>query len=76
VIENGEDAKPTAAVQRVTQRAALRAQEMGRPAITGANALLAIFPETRSPAARLLGEQGASRGHVAKFIADGIGKGA
>jgi ATP-dependent Lon protease len=76
VIENGEDAKPTAAVQRVTQRAALQAQEMGRPAITGANALLAIFPETRSPAARLLGEQGASRGHVAKFIADGIGKGA
>ena len=39
VIENGGDAKPTAAFQRVAQRAELHAQELGRPAVTGANTL-------------------------------------
>jgi ATP-dependent Lon protease len=74
VIDSGEEAKPTAAFQRVAQRAELHAQELGRPVVTGANALLAIFPETRSPAARLLGEQGVSRGRAADFIAHGVGK--
>ncbi|MGO8908214.1 MAG: LON peptidase substrate-binding domain-containing protein [Bradyrhizobium sp.] len=73
VIENGGDAKPTAAFQRVAGRAALHAQELGRPVVTGANTLFAIFPEVRSPAARLLGEQGVSRGRVADFIAHHIG---
>jgi ATP-dependent Lon protease len=76
VIENGGDAKPTAAFQRVAQRAALDAQELGRPIVTGANTLLAIFPETRSPAARLLGEQGGvTRGRAADFVAHHVGKG-
>ena len=44
---------------------ALLAQELDRPVVTGANALLAIFSETQSPAARLLGEQGISRERVA-----------
>jgi ATP-dependent Lon protease len=74
VIENGGDAKPTAAFQRVAQRAAINTQELGRPAITGANTLLAIFPETRSPAVRLLGQHGVSRERVAEFIAQGSGK--
>lgn len=75
VIENGGNAKPTAAFQRVAQRAELHAQELGRPVITGANTLLAILPETRSLAARLLGEQGVSRKRAADFIAHGIGEG-
>jgi ATP-dependent Lon protease len=75
VIDNGADARPTAAFERVAQRAASRAQELGRPAVTGANTLLALFPETRSPAARLLGEQGLSRERAADFIARGMGKG-
>jgi ATP-dependent Lon protease len=65
VVDKGGDAKPTTAFQRVAQRAALLAQELNRPVVTGANTLLAIFPETQSPAARLLGEQDVSRGRVA-----------
>jgi ATP-dependent Lon protease len=75
VIENGGDAKPTAAFQRVAQRAELHAQELGRPVITGANTLLGILPETRSPAAHLLGLQGVSRERAANFIAHGTDKG-
>jgi ATP-dependent Lon protease len=75
VIENGADAKPTAAFERVVQRAALYAHGLGRPVVTGENTLLAIFPETRSPAARLLGEQGVSRDRAADFIAHQVGKG-
>ena len=74
VIDTGEDAKPTAAFQRVAQRAALLAQELDRPVVTGADTLLAIFPETHSPAARLLGEQGVSQGRAAAFSITGIGK--
>jgi ATP-dependent Lon protease len=73
VIEKGPDAKPTPAFQRVVQRAALHAQGLGRLVVTGANALLGIFPETRSPAARLLGEQGMSLGRAADIIAQEIG---
>jgi len=70
VTENAGDAKPTPAFQRVAQRAAIKAQELGQPAITGANVLLSIiFTETRSPAARLLGQHGISRERVAELIA-------
>jgi ATP-dependent Lon protease len=74
VIENGEQAKPTAAFRRVAERAALHAQELGRPAVTGANTLLAIFFETRSPAAQVLGEQGVSRGRAADLVVHGVDK--
>ena len=69
VTEIGGDAKPTAAFQRVAQRAAINAQELGCSEITGANTLLGIFPETRSPAARLLGQHGVTRERVAELIA-------
>jgi hypothetical protein len=59
VIDNG-GAVPTAAFQRVVQRADRYARELGRSVLTGANILVAIFMETQSPAARLLGEQGMS----------------
>jgi ATP-dependent Lon protease len=58
VIAKGDDAKPTAAFQRVIQRAARVAQESNRPISTGIDILWAIFSETQSPAARLFGEQG------------------
>jgi ATP-dependent Lon protease len=73
VIENGGDAKPSPAFHRVIERAARHAQELGRREVTGANMLLAIFPETQSPAARLLGEQGVSRDRAADVIARGVG---
>jgi ATP-dependent Lon protease len=73
VVETGT-AVPTAAFQRVDRRAALHAQEVGYPAATGANALVALFPETRAPAARLLAEQGVSRWRVDKALARMAGK--
>jgi ATP-dependent Lon protease len=75
VVTNGDDAQPTAAFQRVEQRAVLNAQEVGYPVVTGANALFALFGESRSPAVRLLNEQGVSHARVAEAIAQGIGKG-
>ncbi|KJC55450.1 ATP-dependent protease [Bradyrhizobium sp. LTSP849] len=75
VTETGS-AEPTAAFKRVDQRAALHAQEVGYAAVTGANALVALFAETRSPAARLLADHGVSRGPTDKAIARGVGKGA
>jgi ATP-dependent Lon protease len=72
VIETGS-AEPTAAFKRVDQRAAFLAQEVGYPEVTGANALVALFAETRSPAARLLTEHGVSRGRADKAIARGVG---
>jgi ATP-dependent Lon protease len=75
-IEDGGDAKPTLAFHRVGLRAGFSAQELGCPAVTGANTFLSILLETQSPAARFLGEQGVSRGRAAVFVAQGIGKGA
>ncbi|RXH33646.1 LON peptidase substrate-binding domain-containing protein [Bradyrhizobium zhanjiangense] len=73
VIETGT-AAPTVAFRRVDRRAALHAQEVGNPAVTGTNALVALFPETRSPAARLLAEQGVSRWRVDKAIVRNAGE--
>lgn len=73
IVTEVGSAEPTAAFNRVDQRAALHAQEVGYPAVTGANALVALFPETRSPAARLLAEHGVSRGRADKVIARGAG---
>jgi ATP-dependent Lon protease len=73
VIETG-NAEPTAAFIRVDQRAALHAQEVGYLAVTGTNALVALFPETRSPAARMLADQGVTRWRVDKAIARNAGK--
>jgi ATP-dependent Lon protease len=75
VIENGIDAHPTDAFSRVTQRSVLHAKESGSPVVTGANILVAIFRETRSPAAHLLDEQGVTRADAASFVARGIDKG-
>jgi hypothetical protein len=74
-LGDGSESKPTAAFQRVTQRAVLHVQGLGRDTVTGAQFLLAIFAERESPAARLLGEQGVTRLDAANFIAHGIGKG-
>lgn len=64
VIESGADAKPSPAFRRVIQRAMLDAQASSRTSMSGANMLLAIFPETRSPAVRFLGQQGVWPGRV------------
>lgn len=75
LVIDGGNARPTAAFQRVVQRAGRQVQELGRPMVTGANALVAIFAETESPAAKLLGEQGMTFPNVTNFIVDSTGKG-
>jgi ATP-dependent Clp protease ATP-binding subunit ClpA len=72
---DGDDAGPTSAFLRVIQRAATHLQWSGRKEITGANVLVAIFAETESPAARLLGEQDMTRQDAVNFIIHGIIKG-
>ncbi|MCP3476351.1 LON peptidase substrate-binding domain-containing protein [Bradyrhizobium sp. CCGUVB1N3] len=69
VAQDGREAKPTAAFERAEQRAEIHAHELGRTAVTGANMLIGIFPETRSPAAQLLAEHRIPRARVAEFIA-------
>ena len=75
VMVKGGDARPTAAFERVAHHAALHAQELGRAVVTGANILAAIFPETRSPAAHLLDEQGVTRADAVRFVARSINEG-
>ena len=43
VVDDGEDAKPTAGFQRVIQRAVIHVQSSGREEVTGAIVLVAIF---------------------------------
>jgi Glyoxalase superfamily protein/Clp amino terminal domain, pathogenicity island component len=73
VIDNGWDPRPTAAFQRVFERARYRALEFGHSTITGANILEAILFETESPAARLLAEQGITRQDILNLLAHGRG---
>ena len=72
-IGNLSRSRPTPAFQRVEHRAALHAQELGHPVVTGAHALLAIFPESQSLAARQLAEHGVSQQRAAELVARGIG---
>jgi Glyoxalase superfamily protein/Clp amino terminal domain, pathogenicity island component len=74
VIDDDRDTRPTAGFQRVIQRAVIHVQSSGREEVTGANLLVAIFAETESPAARLLGEQGMTRQDAINFIIHGIVK--
>ena len=64
-VEYGTEANPSPAFRRVAHRAQLRAQEQSHAAVTGADVLMGLFPETRSPAARLLGKQGVSPAQAA-----------
>jgi len=68
-VAPGADAQPSSAFRRVSDRAQLNAQELGRAAVTGANALVGLLPETRSPAVRLLDKQGVSLAQAAEVVA-------
>jgi len=75
VIDDGSESKPTAAFQRVVQRAERHVQASGRDIVTSGQVLMALFSETQSPAAGFLGEHGITRLDVASFIALGTIKG-
>ena len=70
----GSEAVPTAAFQRVIQRAAIHVQSSGRNEVTGANVLVAIFAERESNAAFFLQEQDMTRYDAVNYIAHGVAK--
>ncbi|MEJ6397538.1 ATP-dependent Clp protease ATP-binding subunit ClpA [Yoonia sp. 208BN28-4] len=71
---DGSEAVPTAAFQRVIQRAAIHVQSSGKTEVTGANVLVAIFAERESNAAYFLQEQDMTRYDAVNFIAHGVAK--
>ena len=74
IVDDGEEAKPTAGFQRVIQRAVIHVQSSGRDDVTGANVLVAIFSERESHAAYFLQQQEMTRYDAVNFIAHGIAK--
>ena len=71
---DGSEAVPTAAFQRVIQRAASHVQSSGRTEVTGANVLDAISAERESNAAYFLQEQDMTRYDAVNFSAHGVAK--
>ncbi len=74
IVNGSEDAKPTAAFQRVIQRAVIHVQSSGREEVTGANVLVALFAERESHAAYFLQEQDMTRYDAVNYISHGIAK--
>jgi ATP-dependent Clp protease ATP-binding subunit ClpA len=74
IVDDGEDAKPTAGFQRVVQRAVIHVQSSGREEVTGANILVAIFAERESHAAYFLSEQNMTRYDAVSYISHGVAK--
>jgi ATP-dependent Clp protease adapter protein ClpS len=72
--DSSENSKPSAALQRLIQRAIDHVQAIGRDEVTVANVLVAIFGERESQAATLLGEQGMTRYDATLYVSHGIGK--
>jgi ATP-dependent Clp protease adapter protein ClpS len=75
VSDGREDSKPTAAFQRVIQRAVLHVETCGRDEVTVANVLVAIFAEHESPAVRFLQEQGMTLYDATRYISHRLAKG-
>jgi ATP-dependent Clp protease ATP-binding subunit ClpA len=74
IVKNLTEARPTAAFQRVIQRAVIHVQSSGREEVSGANVLVAIFAERDSHAAFFLEQQDMSRLDAVNFISHGINK--
>ena len=70
----GSESVPTAAFQRVVQRAAIHVQSSGRSEVTGANVLVALFAERESNAVYFLQEQEMTRYDAVNYIAHGLAK--
>lgn len=74
IVDDGEEAKPTAGFQRVIQRAVIHVQSAGRAEVTGANVLVALFAERESHAAYFLQEQEMTRYDAVNYISHGVAK--
>ncbi len=73
-VANVREARPTAAFQRVIQRAVIHVQSSGRNEVGAANVLVAIFHERESHAAYFLEQQDVTRLDVVNYISHGIRK--
>ena len=75
IMDDGEGrVQPTAAFQRVVQRAILHVESSGRDEVTGANVLVSVFSERESHAAYFLQEQEMTRYDAVNFISHGVAK--
>ncbi len=75
VVDQIDDqVRPTAAFQRVVQRAILHVESSGRDEVTGANVLVSIFSERESHAAYFLQQQDMTRYDAVNFISHGVAK--
>ena len=74
VVEEVEEAKPTAGFHRVVQRALIHVETSGRNEVTGANIIVALFAERESHAAYFLQAQGMTRFDAVNYIAHGVKK--
>jgi ATP-dependent Clp protease ATP-binding subunit ClpA len=77
VVETGTSigaSRPTAAFQRVMQRAETHAEQLGQQEVTGDNVLVVIFAERLSPAVRRLYGQNMTAEDAANFVERGIVK--
>ena len=75
VVETGAlpgGSRPTAAFQRVEQRAVSHAEQMGQQEVTGDNMMVVIFAERLSPAVRRLYSQNMTAQDAANFVERGI----
>ena len=66
--------QPTAAFQRVVQRAVLHVESSGQDEVSGANILISIFSERESHAAYFLQEQDMTRYDAVNFVSHGVSK--
>jgi hypothetical protein len=66
------ESRPTAAFQRVMQRAVSHAEQMGLQEINGDNMVVVIFAERLSPAVRRLYSQNMTAEDAANFVERGI----
>jgi len=74
VVEDGGAVHPTAAFQRVVQRAVLHVESSSKDEVTGANVLVSIFAERESHAAYFLQEQDMTRYDAVNYISHGVAK--
>ncbi len=74
VVDDDEHVHPTAAFQRVVQRAVLHVESSGRDEVSGANVLVSIFAERESHAAYFLQAQDMTRYDAVNYISHGVAK--
>jgi hypothetical protein len=72
VVTDGGEPKLTAGFRRVIQRAEVVAQQLGRGTVSGAQVLVAIFPERESHAAFFLQEQEMTREDAIDYISHAV----